>query len=268
MSAVDPHGELWFTRHQAERDPALAAREARLRHSVSRDVANACVDARLAAEHTVDAGRTIAKHRVDVRCNPGRATRAAGPRFFGRILCAAANQLMTRCVARQELANPRLPTQPTWPDANAGEEAQQWKQATMSEARRLSKQQSEADRKREEVRIWREKRDAEKAAQPVDGRSPRRGVSPRRARDLRDAGQKGVQAYVEKQAARQRRAQEVVRPAVTTAGGTWVVRESKRREVKELPEAGPGFREVAPKHLEAKPEGEAAEAAAEAAPDA
>lgn len=136
------------------------------------------------------------------------------------------------------------------------------KQATISEARRLTKQQQEADRKREEVREWREKRDAEKAAQPVDGRSPR-GKSPRRARDLRDVGQKGVQAYMEKQAARQRRSQEVVRPAVTTGGGTWVVRESKRREVTDIPEAGPGFREVKeqPKQLEAQ-KLEAAEAGA------
>ena len=67
MSAAYPHGELWFTRHQAERDPALAAR---LRQAVSRDVASACVDARTTAEYTVDAGRTISKHRVEVRRGP------------------------------------------------------------------------------------------------------------------------------------------------------------------------------------------------------
>lgn len=93
-------------------------------------------------------------------------------------------------------------------------------------------------KKREEVHRWREQRNAEKAAKPVDGRSPR-ASSPRHAARLREAGQRGVQDYVKKQAARQAKAHELPR-------GTWVVREPRCRKVKELPEAGPGFREVKP----------------------
>ena len=67
MSAADPNAELWFTRHQQALDPALKARDARLRHSVTRDVAAACVEARTTAEWRVDTGKTIARHRIDVR---------------------------------------------------------------------------------------------------------------------------------------------------------------------------------------------------------
>ena len=140
--------------------------------------------------------------------------------------------------ALQNLASPRLPTEPEWPASTPGEEALQLQRANANAARLASKQQREAERKREEVRRWRQQKDAEKAAKRIDGRSPRAG-SPRHAAQLREAGQRGLQAYVEKQAARQQRTKELPR-------GTWVVRERVRREVKELPEAGPGFREVLP----------------------
>lgn len=75
MSAVDPHGELWYTRHQRSLDPELQARDARLRHSVSRDVTAACVEARASADWRVDTGKTIARHRIHVRSRPLHAAR-------------------------------------------------------------------------------------------------------------------------------------------------------------------------------------------------
>ena len=75
MSAVDPHGELWYTRHQQSLNPELQSRDARLRHSVSRDVTAACVEARASADWRVDTGKTIARHRIDVRLRPPHAAR-------------------------------------------------------------------------------------------------------------------------------------------------------------------------------------------------
>ncbi len=145
----------------------------------------------------------------------------------------------------QHLASPRLPTEPKLPAATLSEQAIQLQRSNALAARRAAKQQEEAEKKREEVRRWREQKNAEKAAKAVDGRSPRAG-SPRNAARLREVGQRGVQDYLKKQAARQERAHSVPR-------GTWIVREPRRKEVKELPEAGPGFREV-------KPEPEASDA--------
>ena len=139
----------------------------------------------------------------------------------------------------QDLASPRLPTEPEWPAATPGEQAMHLQRSNALATRRAAKQQEEARKKREEVQRWREQKNAERAAKPVDGRSPRAG-SPRHAARLREAGERGVQNYVKKQAARQEKAQGHV------PRGTWVVREPRRREVKELPEAGPGFREVKP----------------------
>ena len=82
---VDPNGELWYTRHMQSLDPALKARDARLRHSVSRDVAAACVEARTSADWRVDTGKTIARHRIDVRYP---TTAACLARFLPRALAA------------------------------------------------------------------------------------------------------------------------------------------------------------------------------------
>jgi hypothetical protein len=166
-------------------------------------------------------------------------------------VCAEPN---CSCLTRvQHLASPRLPTEPVLPDATLSEQATHLQRSTALAARRAAKQQDEAEKKREEVRKWREQKNAEKAAKAVDGRSPR-ATSPRHAARLRKAGQQGVQDYLKRQVGRQERAHGVPR-------GTWIVREPRRREVKQLPEAGPGFREV-------KSESKSADATETKAPDA
>lgn len=101
MSAADPNSELWYTRHQQSLDPELKARDARLRHSVSRDVAAACVEARISADWRVDTGKTIARHRIDVRPFFYRSPRPASLFPLPCCVCPAFQSLARRALTQQ-----------------------------------------------------------------------------------------------------------------------------------------------------------------------